>query len=117
MEQILWVALCISLQQRANRFVSTVRSGDIFPGRDPLYDDLVAVLNSVKAVAASTNSTSNLNAAGNPETGASVNQANHDTEMILMKAQLDRQQIEITSLKESIRGKVIQTLSNYPLPS
>jgi hypothetical protein len=78
---------------------------------------LVAVLNSVKAVAASTNSTSNLNAAGNPETGASVNQANHDTEMILMKAQLDRQQIEITSLKESIRGKVIQTLSNYPLPS
>jgi hypothetical protein len=101
----------------ANRFVSTVRSGDIFPGRDPLYDDLVAVLNSVESVAASTNSTSNLKAAGNPETRVSVKQAVPVTEIILVKAQLNRQQVEITSLKERIRGKVVSTLSNYPLPS
>jgi hypothetical protein len=78
---------------------------------------LVAVLNSVEPVAAGANSTSNLNAADNPETGASIKQVNPGAETILMKAQLDRQQIEITSLKESIRGKVIQTLSNYPLAS
>jgi hypothetical protein len=109
MEQLLWVAVWISAQQCAfaESCVSTVRSGEVFPGRDPIYDDLVAALDSVEFIAARINSSSSLSTAGAPTTATSVEQANLETETILMKAQLDRQQKEITSLKQSNQGKVL----------
>jgi hypothetical protein len=116
-EQILWVALWISLQQRANSFVSTVQSGEVFPGQDPIYDDLVAALDSVQSMAARINPSSSLGTAGTPRTAGSFKQASLETEMILLKAQLYRQQKEITCLKESNQGKVLQTVSYYPRPS
>jgi len=68
--------------------------------------------NNVDPVAARTKSTSKRSTAWNAETGTSVEQASLETEMILMKAQLNRQQLEVASFKESIQGKVLQTFSN-----
>jgi hypothetical protein len=110
-----------------DKLVSIVRSGDVFPGRDPIYDDLIATqdyLGNLKPVDLGPGFPSSLNTdtAGVQTIGQTAGQLRPEVEVILLKAQLNRRERENTSLKERVQAKVeatgraevFQTLSNIP---